>query len=135
MSGAEGKVRLLTRADLERFGVSPALEAHLGECGLIAEEPEPVDPRKAACQAYLDRLEPGRAGVDTAFTFYAGYNAAVHDLGREAARPLVLTRNDLYEAAVRANIAGLLSVSEIDRLHTAITQQMEGRDTPPEPQP
>ena len=38
------------------------------------------DKRKAAYQAYLDRLEPGCAGVDMMFPFYAGYSAAEHDL-------------------------------------------------------
>lgn len=44
-----------------------------------ARQREP-DKRKAAYQVYLDRLEPGCAGVDMMFVFYAGYNAAERDL-------------------------------------------------------
>ena len=72
--------------------------ADLLKRGLIAPEP---DKRKAAFQAYLDRLEPGCAGVDMEFTFYAGYNAAEHDAPQREAQP-ALTREIELKAFERA---------------------------------
>lgn len=61
--------------ELWRLTSSPsAMQDFLRERGLFAPEP---DKREAAYQAYLDRLEPGCAGVAMQFTFNAGYDAGM----------------------------------------------------------
>jgi hypothetical protein len=69
----------MTHPDSELDAEIQKTEARLAELQAQREALNP-DKRKAAYRAYLDRLEPGCAGVDMEFTFYAGYNAAEHDL-------------------------------------------------------
>lgn len=87
------------------------------ERGLIAPKP---DKRAAAYQAYLNRLEPGCAGVDMRFTFYAGYDAAEFD----AERPL--TREMVREAFDKARERLGIDVGFIHRIHAALIAGIDG---------
>jgi hypothetical protein len=114
-------IKLLTEADLARYDVPDAFEAELRERGLIAPEP---DKRAAAYQAYLNRLEPGCAGVDMRFTFYAGYDAAEFDAERPLTREMVREAYRKAQEAVK-RVPYATEAQFVDALHAALTEQVQ----------
>ena len=112
-------VKLLTEADvgtLYRIALQNgrvAFETVLNERGLIAPEP---DPKEAAYKAYLDRLEPGCAGVDMKFTFCAGYDAGERNAARAP-----LTR-EMVRESVEENCVVSVTI-DTEALHAALTKE------------
>lgn len=130
--------KLLTRDVLERFAVSPALEAELHKRGLIAQEQveqEPVNPmlieaRKIAAQLARDNHQPWVPAkmLKGECDHYSGVKIAFTALNRAreiglAERP-ELTRPELVKLLLDAGFSvgrGPQGERKVDRLHAALT--------------